>query len=162
MLAMDLISIVSMHSSSHADTCTINYIPAVPLSGTSWASWCVHFSPLLSGRERLVAAEGSQPLWDRGLGGKLLLGRRRVSQGWQKHFCFGQAKYSAGIMHLCRYCEAADFPYKALNNFDGIMLLICTLKGRNIHTFSHSKLYHEGIIHRAQDNWSNMTWNSLF
>ena len=35
-------------------------------------------------------------------------GGRRVSQGWQKHFSFGQAKYSAGYMHLCRGCEAAD------------------------------------------------------
>jgi len=40
-------------------------------------------------------------------------GRRRVTQGWQKHFSFGQAKYSAGDMHLCRGCKAAYYPCKA-------------------------------------------------
>jgi len=41
-----------------------------------------------------------------------------VSQGWQKHFSFGQAKYSAGNVHLCRGCKAADYPCKALKIFD--------------------------------------------
>jgi len=45
-----------------------------------------------------------------------------VTQGWQNHFSFGQAKYSAGNMHLCRDCKVADFPYKALNNFDGSLV----------------------------------------
>jgi len=65
-------------------------------------------------------------------------------------------------MHLCRSCEAADYSYKVLKNFDGIMLLIYTLKGRNVHTCSNSKLYHElyhmGIIHRAQDNSWQDSW----
>ena len=59
------------------------------------------------------------PHWDMG---KLLLGRRRVSQGWQKHFSFDQAKYSAGIMHSCRGCKTADYPRKALKNFDGSLV----------------------------------------
>ena len=45
-------------------------------------------------------------------------GGRRVSQGWQKHFSFGQATYSADVMHLCRGCETADYLHKALKNFD--------------------------------------------
>jgi len=39
---------------------------------------------------------------------------RRVNQGWQKHFSFGQAKYNGGIMHLCGGVEAADYLHKAL------------------------------------------------
>jgi len=36
-----------------------------------------------------------------------------MSQGWQKHLhvSFGQAEYTAGIMHLCK---AADYLCKAL------------------------------------------------
>jgi len=34
-----------------------------------------------------------------------------MSQGWQKHLSFGQAKYTAGIMHLRK---AADYLCKAL------------------------------------------------
>ena len=45
--------------------------------------------------------------------------RRRVSQGWQKHFSFVQAKYSAGVMHLCSAYEAADYLLEALKTFDG-------------------------------------------
>ena len=45
-----------------------------------------------------------------------------MSQGWQKHFSFGQANYSAGVMHLCGGCKAADYPCKALKNFGGSML----------------------------------------
>jgi len=38
-----------------------------------------------------------------------------MSQGWQKHLhvSFGQAKYTAGIMHL-HLCKAADYLCKAL------------------------------------------------
>ena len=36
-----------------------------------------------------------------------------MSQGWQKHFSFGKAKYSAGVMHLCEGCKAADYLCKA-------------------------------------------------
>ena len=39
-----------------------------------------------------------------------------MSHGWQKRFSFGQAKYSAGIMHLCRGCKPAYYPCKALKN----------------------------------------------
>jgi len=42
------------------------------------------------------------------------MGRRRVSQGWQKHFTFVQAKCITGAMHFCGSCEAADYPHKAL------------------------------------------------
>ena len=38
-----------------------------------------------------------------------------MSQGWQKHFRFGQAKYSAGIMHICGGCKAADYLHKPLH-----------------------------------------------
>jgi len=44
-----------------------------------------------------------------------------VSQGWQEHFSFGQAKYSAGVMHICVGCEAADYPHKALNFDDSAL-----------------------------------------
>ena len=40
-----------------------------------------------------------------------------MTREWQKHFSFGQAKYSAVIMHLCRSCEAADYPCKTLKTF---------------------------------------------
>jgi len=46
-------------------------------------------------------------------------------RGRRKHFSFGQAKNSTGIMHLCRGCEAADYACKALKNFDG-SLVCCT------------------------------------
>jgi len=36
-----------------------------------------------------------------------------VGQGWQKHFSFGLAKYSAGVMHSCRGYEAADYSCKS-------------------------------------------------
>jgi len=54
-----------------------------------------------------------------GTGGKLLFGRRRLNQGWQRHFSFGEAKYSAGVVHLCGGCKAADYPHKALKYFGG-------------------------------------------
>ena len=50
------------------------------------------------GHKRVVTRGGS--------GAKLLLGRRRVSQGWQKHFSFGQAKCST-MQALCTCVEAA-------------------------------------------------------
>ena len=37
---------------------------------------------------------------------------------------FGQAEYSAGIMHLRRGCEATDYLCKALKNFDGSLVAI--------------------------------------
>ena len=44
-----------------------------------------------------------------------------MSQGWQKHYSFGQAKCSAGFMHV--YVEAADYPRKVLkNSFNGSRL----------------------------------------
>ena len=57
-------------------------------------------------------------------------GRRRESQGWQKHFSFGQAKYSAGIMHLCRGCEAVDYLCKALTTFD--VILVCWVQNTHL------------------------------
>jgi len=39
-----------------------------------------------------------------------------VSQGWQKHFSFGQAKQSAGIMHL-----SGDYSHKAFNFDDSTL-----------------------------------------
>ena len=42
-----------------------------------------------------------------------------MSQGWQKHFSFVQAKYSAGVIHLCSAYEAADYVLEALKTFDG-------------------------------------------
>jgi len=42
-----------------------------------------------------------------------------VSQGWQKHFSLGQAKYSAGVMHSCGGCKAAYYLQKLLKTFDG-------------------------------------------
>ena len=42
-----------------------------------------------------------------------------MSQGWKKYISFGQAKQSAGIVHLCVGCEAADYPHKA-QNFDEV------------------------------------------
>ena len=108
-MARDLISIVSMHSCTpyiHTHRMLIDthsahthYTPAVALRGTSWVSWCVHFPLLLSAGERRIAAEGFCPLWDRGLPGKVLLWTEKSESGWQKCFSFGQAKYSAGIMH---------------------------------------------------------------
>jgi len=54
--------------------------------------------PLLSSAgERLVATKDSPPLWNRCLGGKLLLGKEKS----QKHFSFGQANYSANICIIC-------------------------------------------------------------
>ena len=83
-----------------------------------------------------------------------------MSQGWQKHFSFDQTKYSAGIMHLCRSCEAADYPYKALNNFDGIMLLIYITKVEMfihvaIQNFTMRVLYTELRITAGQLTISN-------
>jgi len=36
--------------------------------------------------------------------GKLLLGKEKRESGWQKHFSFGQAKYSASVIGT--YAEA--------------------------------------------------------
>ena len=86
-MAIDLISIVSMHSCTpytcttrwHIHTC---YTPAVALSGTSWASWCVHFPPLLSAGERCIAAERAFVLFETGgFGPNFCWERRRVSEG---------------------------------------------------------------------------------
>ena len=92
-LAMDLVSMhcsyaltytLHTHALTHTHILTHkHYTPAVATRGASWASWCVNFSPLSSARERLL------------LRGKLLLGK-----GWQKHFSFGLAKYSAGIVYV--------------------------------------------------------------
>jgi len=51
-----------------------------------------------------------------GLRGNFCWRRRRMPQEWQKHFSFDQAN-SAGIVHLCRSCEAADYPCKTLKTF---------------------------------------------
>jgi len=45
-----------------------------------------------------------------------------VSQGWQKHLSFGQAKYSLGVMQLRRHCKTADYLHKAVKNFDGSLV----------------------------------------
>ena len=82
------------------------------------------FPPLSSSGERPVAAEGSPPLCDRGLWGIFLLGRRRVSQGWQKHFNFGWAKSTSVVMHLRGGCKAAHYPLKPLKEFDCSMLCV--------------------------------------
>jgi len=74
----------------------------------------VHFHCFLSTVERPVAAEGFPPLCDSVLRGKLLLGKEKSASRWQKHFSSGQAKYSGGVMHLCRGCEAADYLHKVL------------------------------------------------
>jgi len=114
------------HTQSH-------YILAVPLSGTSW-SWCVHFPSLLSGGERLVAVEGSQPLWDRGLGGKLLLGRRRVSQGWQKHFSLVRQNI---VQALCTYVEAVKQQIIHTKRWIILMVLCCSYIRSKAETFIH-------------------------
>ena len=68
------------------------YTPALAVSGTSWASWCVHFHPL------------SVCCW------------RFSASLTRANFCWGRrtvvGKYSAGIMHLCRGCKEADYPWK--------------------------------------------------
>jgi len=47
--------------------------------------------------------------------GKLLLGKGKSESGVAEAlYSFGQAKYSAGIMHSYRGCEAADYSRKAL------------------------------------------------
>ena len=45
-----------------------------------------------------------------------------MSQERQKHFSFVQAKYSLGVTHLCRGCEAADYLLEVLKTFDGSTL----------------------------------------
>ena len=37
-----------------------------------------------------------------------------MSQEWQKHSSFVQAKYSSGVKHLGRGCKAADYLLKVL------------------------------------------------
>jgi len=109
----------------HAILCTnttlhIRYTPA--LAGISWASWCVHFPPLSVCCWRFLCLIET---WV-----NFCWGRRRESQGWQKHFSFGQAKYSAGIMHLCRGYEAADYLCKALKTFD--VILVCWVQSTHL------------------------------
>ena len=90
----------------YSDTCTLH-----TCGSCRWYflnSLMCAFPPLSSG-ERPVAAEGSSHLCDRGLWGIFLLGRRRVSQGWQKHFSFGWRKGTSVVMHLCGGCKAADY-----------------------------------------------------
>ena len=45
--------------------------------------------------------------------------KEKSESGWQKCFSFGQAKYSAGIMHQCGGCKADDYPCKVLKKIDG-------------------------------------------
>jgi len=73
----------------------------------------VHFSPLCFAEERPVAAEGSLPLWNRELGGKLLLGKDKSESG-RNTLALSQTKYRAGVTHIC----------KAQKNFDGSMLCV--------------------------------------
>ena len=79
---------------THALTSShIHYTPAVAVTGTSWALWCVHL--LLENDCWRFSAS----LWQ-WLGDKISVGEReeRVSQQWQKHFSFGQAKYRVRVM----------------------------------------------------------------
>ena len=78
---------------THALTSShIHYTPAVAVSATSWALWCVHL--LLENDCWRFSAS----LWQ-WLGDKISVGEReeRVSQQWQKHFSFGQAKYRVRV-----------------------------------------------------------------
>ena len=61
------------------------------------------------------------------LRGKLLLGKEKSESGWQKHFSFGQAKYSAGVMHLCRGCEAGDCLHEVLKD----LMVVHVLEARS-------------------------------
>ena len=90
----------TIYSIVHTYSCTLTYIhmhthtlytPAVAVSCTSWASWCVH-PPLSSTEERSVAGESSPLFWDGGLLEKLLLEKEKNDSG------------VAGIMHLCGSC----------------------------------------------------------
>jgi len=47
-----------------------------------------------------------------------------VSQEWQKHSSFVQAKYSLGVKHLYRGCKAADYLLKVLK-----MLMVYSMLG---------------------------------
>jgi len=42
--------------------------------------------------------------------GKLLLGKEKIESRVAEALRFGQAIYSAGIMHLCRACKTANYP----------------------------------------------------
>ena len=70
---------------------------------------CIFLSAVFRWRKP-VTAEGSPPLWDRWLRGKLPLGKEKSKSG-VVHFSFGQAKYNVGI---CIYAE------------DAKQLIICT------------------------------------
>ena len=132
-------------------TCThmFTYTPAAAVSGTSWALWCVLFPPLPSDGERPVAAEGSPLLWDRGLfKGNLRWGTRRVSQGSQKHFSYGQANYSAGVMHLCGGLGAAVYPCRVLKNF------YCSTLG--VHPPPKDKFFEFKISESASAGYSHL------
>ena len=68
-----------------------------------------------SAGERPVVAEGSPPLWDRGpsKGNFIIIGEENSELGVAEAL-ITSFEYSAGVMHLCRGCEAADFLCKAL------------------------------------------------
>ena len=100
----------NLHHCSQTLMYTIHtcYTPALAVSGTSWASWCVHFCPLSVCCWRLSIS--------------LRHGQISVEEGeeWVRNgrsTSFGQAKNSGGIIHLCRGCKAADYPCKALKNW---------------------------------------------
>ena len=101
-LAMDLYSqhclhalYMHMHSQAHTYTHIHIHYTCCSCKWYYMSSLMCAFPLLSSAGERLVATKDSPPLWNRCLGGKLLLGKEKS----QKHFSFGQANYSAGIMH---------------------------------------------------------------
>ena len=94
---------------THTENLTLDYTHS--LQPSFYSRWlldvCIFLDPpLLEKDQQLLKA---LYLFETGdLGANFCWGRKRVSQGWQKHFSFGQAKYCAGIIHLYRCCEVIN------------------------------------------------------
>jgi len=107
-----------IHTHTHTHT---HYTPAVAVSVTSWAPSVS--SAAFCWRKTSNCWRLSTSL-KQGALGKTSVGSGRVKgeSGWQKHFSFGQAKYSAGDWCLCTDCEAVHYSCKAPKKFDGSVL----------------------------------------
>ena len=131
------------------------------------SSWCVDF-PLLSSWEKPITAESSPPFWNRRISGKLLLGRRRVSQRGAEALCFGQAKYYAVVMCLFRISESASSGYRTFQLVMQGTNQLCLLSDEN-----YSPLTTSAGLPKSNSSWptrcgiscitpyANEQWHSL-
>ena len=100
--------VLYMHSHAHTYTHTLHTCCSCKWYFLS-SLMRAFFSSAVFCWKRSVAAEGSLPLWDSGLWGKLLLEKEKSESGMAEVLSIGQARYSVGDMHLCKVVQQLIF-----------------------------------------------------